>query len=93
MIKYNLIFVIFISALLSACVQPSPRHDAEFGDATRATLKAQIINPEAGNNPDTVTGLDGQAARDAMYNYQKSFTNPKSEPNAMTIGVGDGGSN
>ena len=90
MIKYNLIFVIFISALISACAQTSPRYDAEFGNATRATLQAQIINPDAGNNPDTVTGLDGQAARDAMYNYQKSFTNPKSEPNAFSIGVGTG---
>jgi len=93
MTKYKLMFVMFVSAWLAGCVEPAPRYEAEFGNATRATLNAQIINPNAGENPDTVTGLDGQAARDALYNYQKSFTKPEPKTNSFTIGVGDGGSN
>lgn len=79
-------------SVLTACVEPAPRYEAEFGSATRATLKAQIINPNAGNNPDPVAGLDGQAARDAINNYQKSFAEPKPTENVFNIGVGNSSS-
>ena len=83
-----------LAAVLTACVEPAPRYEAEFGNATRATLRAQIVNPEAGNNPDPVAGLDGRAARDAINNYQKSFAEPKPAENVFNIGVGtnNGGS-
>ena len=81
--------VITLAGILTACVEPAPRYEAEFGSATRATLKAQIINPNAGNNPDPVAGLDGRAARDAINNYQKSFAEPKPTENAFNIGVGN----
>ena len=77
-----------VAGVLSACVEPAPRYESEFGHATRATLNAQIINPDAGNNPDPVTGLDGQAANDALENYQKSFAEPKPAENVFNIGVG-----
>ncbi len=80
--------VITLAGLLTACVEPAPRYEAEFGHATRATLKAQIINPDAGSNPDPVSGLDGRAARDAINNYQKSFAEPKPTENVFNIGVG-----
>ena len=80
--------VITLAGILTACVEPAPRYEAEFGNATRATLKAQIINPDAGNNPDPVAGLDGRAARDAINNYQKSFAEPKPTENVFNIGVG-----
>jgi type IV pilus biogenesis protein CpaD/CtpE len=75
-------------AALCACVEPAPRYEAEFGNSIRATLNAQIINPDAGNNPDPVAGLDGRAARDAINNYQKSFAKPEPAPNVFTLGVG-----
>ena len=81
-----------LAAVLTACAEPAPRYEAEFGNATRATLKAQIINPNAGNNPDPVAGLDGQAARDAINNYQKSFAEPKPTVNVFNIGVGNSSS-
>ena len=79
-------------SVLTACVEPAPRYEAEFGSATRATLKAQIINPNAGNNPDPVAGLDGRAARDAINKYQNSFAEPKPIENVINIGVGTGNS-
>ena len=84
--------VITLAGILTACVEPAPRYEAEFGNATRATLKAQIINPDAGNNPDPVAGLDGRAARDAINNYQKSFAEPKPTENGFNIGVGNNSS-
>ena len=80
--------VLAIASMLNACVEPAPRYEAEFGNATRATLNAQIINPDAGNNQDPVTGLDGRAARDAINNYQKSYANPEKPQNVFNIGVG-----
>ena len=84
--------ILTIVVMLNACVEPAPRYEAEFGNATRATLNAQIINPEAGNNPDPVTGLDGRAARDAINNYQKSYANPEKPQNVFNIGVGSNSS-
>ena len=81
-----------LASFLTACVETAPRYEAEFGNATRATLNAQIINPDAGNNPDPVAGLDGRAARDAINNYQKSFAEPKPTENGFNIGVGTGNS-
>ena len=91
--KLEFTTLLLAASTLTACVEPAPRYEAEFGNATRATLNAQIINPEAGSNPDPVAGLDGRAARDAMQNYQKSFTNPEPATDAFTIGIGSGGSN
>ena len=76
-------------SVLTACAETAPRYEAEFGNATRATLKEQIINPNAGNNPDPVAGLDGRVARDAINNYQKSFAEPKPTENGFNIGVGN----
>ena len=84
--------VITLAGILTACVEPAPRYEAEFGNATRATLKAQIINPDAGNNPDPVAGLDGRAARDAINKYQNSFAEPKPTENVFNIGVGSSSS-
>ena len=81
--------ILTLAGVLAACVEPAPRYEAEFGNATRATLNAQIINPDAGNNPDPVAGLDGRAARDAINNYQKSFAEPKPAENVFNIGVGN----
>ena len=81
-----------LASFLTACVETAPRYEAEFGNATRATLNAQIINPDADNNPDPVAGLDGRAARDAINNYQKSFAEPKPTENVFNIGVGTGNS-
>jgi hypothetical protein len=92
MTKLNITAALLVTGVLSGCVETAPRYEAEFGNATRATLNVQIINPDAGNNADPVGGLDGRAARDAINSYQKSFTNPEPTPNVFNIGVGAGGS-
>ena len=82
--------VITLIGLLTACAETAPRYEAEFGNATRATLNAQIINPDAGNNPDPVAGLDGQAAYEAIENYQHSFKVVKPTENGFNIGSSGG---
>ncbi|MES2500741.1 MAG: hypothetical protein V4570_09400 [Pseudomonadota bacterium] len=87
--KYIYIFgLLIVTNSLVACVQTMPRYEAEFGETIRNTMNAQVINPDAGNNPDPVTGIDGRAARDAVNNYQKSFAKPEPAPNVFNLGVG-----
>jgi type IV pilus biogenesis protein CpaD/CtpE len=89
--KISVLFVV-ITSCLGACAETAPRTEAEFGNATRATLKAQIINPDAGKEANTVTGLDGRAARDAVDSYQRSFADPAPRPapnNQFNIGIGN----
>ena len=78
------------ACLLSACAQTTPEWDANFGNSVRAAFAQQIINPDASQNPDPVSGMDGRAARETMDRYQKSFSEPKPQPNIFTIGVGGG---
>ena len=72
--------------LLSACVPTTPQWDANFGNSVRTAVAQQILNPEASQNPDPVSGMDGRAAREAIVRYQKSFKEPPPQPNVFTIG-------
>lgn len=76
--------------LLSACASTTPQWDANFGNSVRAAFAHQIINPDASQNPDPVSGIDGRAGRETMIRYQKSFSEPKPQSNIFTIGVGGG---
>lgn len=84
------LFAASAACLLSACAQTTPQWDANFGNSVRAAFAQQIINPDASQNPDPVSGMDGRAARETMDRYQKSFSEPKPQPNIFTIGVGGG---
>lgn len=89
--KTQYILMAFALLNLSACQATMPRYESEFGDTIRNTFNAQVINPDAANNPDPVAGIDGRAARDAIHNYQKSFSKPTPEPGVFSIGVGNTG--
>lgn len=78
------------AGLLSACAPTTPEWDANFGNSVRTAFAQQIINPDASQNTDQVTGMDGRAARETMDRYQKSFKEPAPQPNIFTIGVGGG---
>lgn len=78
------------ACLLSACAPTTPQWDANFGNSVRTAFAQQIINPDASQNPDPVTGMDGRAARETIDRYQKSFSEPAPQPNIFTIGVGGG---
>lgn len=78
------------ACLLSACAPTTPHWDANFGNSVRAAVAQQILNPEASQNPDQVSGMDGRAARETIDRYQKSFKEPAPQQNVFTIGVGGG---
>ena len=75
---------------LTACAQTTPRADASFGDTVRIAIARQTMRPEAAQNTDPVSGMDGRAARDGLDRYHKSFKEPAPHPSVFTIGVGGG---
>lgn len=75
-------YIFLLTALLPAaftgCAQTTtPEYDKHFGEAVRAAVAQQTINPDASSNPDPVLGLDGKAAGATMDNYDKSFVKPE----------------
>jgi predicted Zn-dependent protease len=69
---------------LAGC-SSSPRIDNHFGEAVRANLSAQVVNPAASNNANPAAGVDGHAARSAQERYEKSFTQTE---NKQTLLIG-----
>lgn len=68
----------------------TPRFDCAFGDSVSMAIARQTLDPDAAarNANKGAAGMDGIAARDALYNYQKSFRSPEPASNAFTISVG-----
>ncbi len=77
--------------LMAGC-STTPNYDAKFGDAVREARLKMTINPDAGNNPDQVTGMDGRAAREAVILYQGTFKAPPPVVNVINIGGSVSGS-
>lgn len=80
----KLTIALFIG-LLCGC-STTPNYDAKFGDAVREARLRMTINPEAGKNPDQVTGMDGKSAQESMTQYQDTFKAPPPVTNVINIG-------
>jgi hypothetical protein len=87
------IVLLFPAALLCAgCAQtPTPNLDMRFGEAIREARFAMTIDPNAGQRPDKVSGIDGRAAKETIKRYQDSFKEPPPVTNVINIGGGLGG--
>jgi hypothetical protein len=81
-------FILFsVTASLAGCAaSTTPDYDLKFGDAVRQARAQMILNPNAGTNPDPVTGMDGIAAREATVLYQGTFKTPPPVVNVINIG-------
>jgi hypothetical protein len=74
-------------ASLAGCASNTPHLDSQFGVAARSTLQQQILHPGVPASQ-AVAGVDGQAAKSAYDNYQKSFKDPVPQTGALSIGIG-----
>ena len=79
------------SFLLGACSVPvlpssTPQLDAAFGESVRQARAMQTVDAEAGRKAGPVVGIDGEAARNAMDEYQKGFKEPPRTFNILGIG-------
>ncbi len=73
--------------LLNACAPTTPRWDSGFGNAVRASVAAQVIDPAAVRNTTPPAGIDGRAAVAAQQRYQLSFGTPSHAEPPMTTGA------
>lgn len=84
---FRTLILALAASLLGGCANSTtPRLDARFGDAVREVRALQTLNPEAGLDPDPVSGLDGPAARHAIQRYQDSFKAPPTTFDVLGIG-------
>lgn len=84
------VLAVSMLAALSGCMTSTPIWDAHFGEAKRAVMQAQIIDPQAAQHAQSAQVIDGKSAVAAMDTYEKSFQQPVPSPNAFVIGVGSG---
>ena len=70
---------------LSGCAATSPAFDSEFGASVRTTLASQVVHPAAARNGNPVSGIDGRAARAAQERYEKSFAQPQTNAETLTL--------
>jgi hypothetical protein len=82
--KYYLIVAAVVTILSTGCTRQvyheggSPL-DKNWGRPFEEQKYSQIIDHEAGKNLDPVTGLDGNAAVNAVEGYQESFKGQKQD--------------
>jgi uncharacterized protein YceK len=84
----NKLAIALLLGLMAGCATVTPNYDMKFGDAVREAKLKMTINPDAGRNPDQVTGMDGKAARDTIILYQDTFKAPPPVVNVINIGGG-----
>lgn len=92
---YKLVMVtraVLLASLLTAC-SSTPYLDSRFGEAVNMAKAQQTINPEASQDMDPVTGIDGKAAKEGIDRYHESFKTPPSTAGILTIDVLGGGGN
>ena len=76
-----------IAALLifSGCGTRETMLDRNWGSSFESAKQSQILNPEAGKNPDPVVGLDGQVVENNMEKYRQGFKKDTSKEMTITI--------
>jgi len=91
-IDKTLFFGALSAALLAACTPLTPNLDSHFGDAVNIAKSQQTINPDASQNTDPVSGVDGKAGQSAKESYDKSFKAPPPATVTNLINIGGGSS-
>ena len=61
--------------------------EEDWGTAYDLTKQAQVLNPDAGQSADPVTGFDGTAASGNMKKYKKSFEKQQKAEAKQSRGV------
>ena len=85
---------LFVIALVAGCAGnlPEPERfrilDDNWGKSFESAKNNQILNPEAGENLEPVTGLDGQAADENVEEYREGFrAQPAEEVINLNLGT------
>jgi hypothetical protein len=76
--------------LASGCTAVTPRLDAQFGRTVEVLAAQQLIDPAAPQRSGA-SHLDGEAARETIQRYYKSYKAPAPPPGVFTINALGGG--
>ena len=84
--RTSCLLVTLLGVALQGCGS-TPRFNDHFGEAVRANLSAQVLDPAASANADPVHGVDGGAAA-AQERYQRSFKDNDAGAARSLMGTG-----
>lgn len=86
----NITAIAFAALLAAGCAnQPGTANtDRAFGQALNAAKAAQVVDPDAPSRVRPAPGTDGQQARTAVEQYEKSYTQPAAAGSVLGIGSG-----
>lgn len=59
------------------------RLELDYGTSQRLVKTNQILHPQAGQTDKPVTGMDGEAAKNAYADYIQSFTSSKAATGSL----------
>jgi hypothetical protein len=97
MVKKHLIVILVLSVGLlffTSCskeYRKETKLDRNWGKSFEAAKQNQILNPEAGKNPEPVVGMEGRAAEKIIERHEQSFEDdPKKEVYNVNFGVSKG---
>ncbi len=81
----TLIGLIAVLLIFSGCGTRETMLDKNWASSFESAKQSQILNPEAGKNPDPVVGLDGQVVENNMEKYRQGFKEDTSKEMTITI--------
>ncbi|HJV84027.1 MAG TPA: hypothetical protein VJ698_01015 [Noviherbaspirillum sp.] len=77
-------------ATFAGC-ESTPNLDSRFGDSVNMLKAQQTLDPSASSSTEAIQ-VDGLAAKEAIGQYKKSFSHPKTPANTFSINIGAGSS-
>ena len=85
----RIFIAILVSLAVAGCATPPPSEvDQNFGNAVRAAIAQQTINPDASRNRDPVTGIDGKAGVGAVDSYHQTYEAKSSQAAPINVNIG-----
>ncbi|MDQ2820941.1 MAG: pilus assembly protein [Pseudomonadota bacterium] len=79
----KLLLLLTLTLSTTACVSTTPHWDSQYGQAVRAAIASQTMDPAASANRNQVSGIDGPAALGAQHRYEHSFVQPEARDASM----------
>ena len=90
MSAHHLAWTICTAIAATGCTATTPNLDRHFGSTVNVLKAQQVIDPAASSRATPLT-VDGEAAREAINRYYKSYKAPSPPPGAFAIkAVGTG---
>lgn len=83
--KYITGLVLLTLLVLSGCSRPPTLVDDFYGTSYELALQSQILDPQAGTDPQPVEGIDGEIGRRVVERYQKGIEQPAAQTENYSV--------